>query len=171
MQIIKWTSLVLIFILANLIGSIGAKKYVNREKELKELKIAINILESKIRFTYEPLKEIFFQISRTLKTNIKVIFTQAGEYIENGKTYEIWNKSINEAEKMLNLTVEDLDILKDMGKMLGKTDVEGQIAQIKITSNFLDKQIEKAEEEKRKNEKLCKSLGAITGLIITIILI
>lgn len=160
----------LIFMLANLTGNMWAKKYVNREKELKELKIAINILESKIKFTYEPLKDIFFQISKTLKTNVKVIFAQASKYIESGKTYDIWNKSINEAEKILNLNVEDIDILKDMGKMLGKTDIEGQISQIKITSNFLDKQIEKAEEEKRKNEKLCKTLGTITGLIIIIIL-
>lgn len=38
-------------------------------------------------------------------------------------------------------------------------------------SKFIDEQIQKAEEEQKKNEKLYKSLGIITGIGIAIILI
>lgn len=54
--------------------------------------------------------------------------------------------------------------------MLGKTDVEGQVSEINITSDFIDTQINKAEEECKKNEKMYKSLGSIVGLAIVIIL-
>lgn len=53
----------------------------------------------------------------------------------------------------------------------GKTDKKGQISEIEIAISFIEKQIEKAEDEKNKNSKLYKSLGIICGLAIVIILI
>ena len=54
--------------------------------------------------------------------------------------------------------------------MLGQTDVEGQISEIEVTENFLNMQIEKAEEDKKKNQKLYKTLGVTIGLVFVIIL-
>lgn len=47
----------------------------------------------------------------------------------------------------------------------------GQLSEIELISKFIDEQIIKAEEEQKKNEKLYKSLGIITGIGIAIILI
>lgn len=58
-----------------------------------------------------------------------------------------------------------------MGRCCGKTDVEGQISEIRLTSDFIETQIKKAEEECKKNEKLYQTLGTIAGLAIAIILI
>ena len=43
--------------------------------------------------------------------------------------------------------------------------------EIELTLNFIDTQILKAEEERKKNEKMYRSLGTIVGLAIVIILI
>ncbi len=58
-----------------------------------------------------------------------------------------------------------------MESYCGKTDKKGQISEIEITNNFIEKQIEKAENEKNKNAKLYKSLGVICGIGIVIIFI
>ena len=55
--------------------------------------------------------------------------------------------------------------------MLGKTDIDGQVSEIRLTNKFLDVQIKDAENEKLKNEKLYKTLGATVGLALVIILI
>ena len=55
--------------------------------------------------------------------------------------------------------------------MLGKTDLEGQVSEIKLVQNFLNTQIDIAEKEKQKNEKLYKTLGGVIGLAIVIILV
>ena len=60
--------------------------------------------------------------------------------------------------------------MKKLGKLLGQTDVEGQVSEIEVTENFLDTQIEKAEEEKKKNQKMYKTLGVVVGLVFCIIL-
>ena len=80
-----------------------------------------------------------------------------------------WENTINSVET--NLNNEDKKILVDMGKILGMTDVDGQVSNIRITSSFIDKQIEKAEHEKEKNVKIFRTLGVVSGLTITIILI
>ena len=53
----------------------------------------------------------------------------------------------------------------------GQTDIEGQVSQIEITKSFIDMQIDKAEDECKKNEKMYKTLGVIIGLAIIIVLI
>ena len=72
---------------------------------------------------------------------------------------------------ILNINSEDKKILKDLSKLLGKTDLNGQISQIEITSSFLDEQIKKAEKEREKSEGMYRKLGMIIGLGIIIILI
>ena len=82
---------------------------------------------------------------------------------------EAWEQAVQKSET--NLTKEDIHILLMLSKMLGQTDLEGQISQIEITENFLEKQITEAEQEKNKNEKLYRKLGTTIGLIIVIVLI
>lgn len=55
--------------------------------------------------------------------------------------------------------------------MLGKTDSEGQINQIEEIKELLNIQIQNANKDKEKNEKLYKTLGMTIGLAIVIILI
>ena len=70
-----------------------------------------------------------------------------------------------------NINLEDKNVLKNLSKLLGATDLEGQLSQIEMTSNFLDEQIKKAEKEREKNESMYRKLGMIIGLGIVIILI
>lgn len=74
-------------------------------------------------------------------------------------------------ENAIYFNKEDKEVLKMFGKLLGKTDKKGQISEIEITNSFIEKQIEKAENEKNKNAKLYKSLGVICGIGIVIIFI
>ena len=82
---------------------------------------------------------------------------------------EAWNIALRLDE--LNINEEDVGVLSNLSKLLGKTDLEGQISQIELTSQFLDKQIKKAEMKKEKNEKMYNALGMIIGIAIVIILI
>ena len=65
----------------------------------------------------------------------------------------------------------DKEALKEFGILLGKTNKEGQINQIKFVSKLLERQIEKAEIEKAKNETMYKKLGMIFGIGLIIVLI
>ena len=80
---------------------------------------------------------------------------------------QAWIKALEKTST--NLNKEDIEILKGLGNLLGKVDIYGQINEIGIVNNFLDMQIEKAEEENKKSTKMYKTLGITIGLIIVII--
>lgn len=157
-----------IFLSSSLIGILISKKYENREKELKEFKSALNIFKTKIQFTYEPIPEIFKEIARSIDTNVGNIFRIAGNGMQKYSAEIAWNRAID--IRTLNVNSEDIEILKNLGKLLGKTDVQGQVNQIDLTSNFIDEQITKAGRERLRNEKLYRTLGMIAGLTIVIVL-
>ena len=81
MQTIKYFMLLLVFIASSFIGRCIAKKYSYRLEELEEMKNILNVFKSKIRFTYEPIPEIFKDIANNVKENIGQIFEKArGKY-------------------------------------------------------------------------------------------
>ena len=168
MQGIKYILLIAIFGLSTAIGLAISKTYENRVIELKEFKNILNIMKTKIKFTYEPLAEIFKQISNNNETNVEKIFGQMANQISYYQTREVWENCIQDAD--ISINQEDKDILKKLGKLLGQTDVEGQVSEIEVIENFLNMQIEKAEEEKKKNQKMYKTLGVTIGLIFVIVL-
>lgn len=172
MQFIKWTSLILIFLLVTLLGNIISKKYKNRVKELKELKVILNTIETKIKFTQQPLTEIFKEIinGQQDNQNVNIIFKEASQNIGKDSFGRVWNEAISKSRTKLNLTDEDINIIEGMGKTLGTTDIDGQIKEIEIIKEFINNQIDKAEEDRKKNEKMYKMLGGITGIGIVIIL-
>ena len=169
MIIIKYIIIFLVFLISFLIGNIISKRYSLRLNELKDFKNALYIIESKIKFTYEPIPEIFLQTSKLLSENISKIFIRASKNMKELSAEEAWNKSIEKSNTYLNK--EDIENIKNFGKMLGKTDKDGQISHLELTKTFIEIQIEKARKEEEKNSKLYKTLGVVCGLALVIILI
>jgi len=169
MLVLKYIIIFLVFCISFYIGNLISKRYSLRLTELKEFKNAINIIESKIKFTYEPLPDIFLQTSKMVSKNISQIFVQASNNMKKDDAEEAWNNSVQLATT--NLNEEDIENIISFGKMLGKTDKEGQLSRIELTKTFIDMQIEKAKIEEQKNAKMYKTLGVIVGLAFVIILI
>ena len=82
---------------------------------------------------------------------------------------EAWENAIDSVNT--NFSKEDINIIKGLAKMLGKTDLDGQVSEIRLTKQFINTKIEEAEIEKQKNSKLYKTLGATIGLATVILLI
>ena len=170
MIIFKFFILILLFVSSVSIGFLISKKYVNRVKELKDMKNALNIFETRIKFTYTSVPEVFEEIGKQFQGEaVGQVFEKASTLMKNKTAGEAWYESIDNVET--NITLEDKVILKKLGKMLGKTNVEGQISEIGLVTDFLDTQINIAETEKMKNEKMYRTLGGIIGLTLVIILV
>lgn len=156
MIVIKIILLCFVFGSASFVGILISNKYKNRVTELKEMKNALNMFETKIKFTYEPIPEIFEEISNTLKESIASIFKESSIKMKQISAKEAWEQALKESNSCLQL--EDIEIIKGLGKLLGKTDLDGQVSEIELTNTFLDMQIEKAEKEAVKNQKVYKTL-------------
>ena len=129
-------------------------------------------MQNKIKFTRKPLQEIFYDLSKLDdNTNIKNIFFNLNQRLDNKKLSEVWRDVVLEEKKYLSLKEDDINLLKTLGNTLGKSDVDGQMSGINLFTELLKVQLQKAEKEKEKSSKMYKSLGAIVGIVIVIILI
>ncbi len=118
MLIIKFIILVSIFLSSSYIGILISKRYSNREFELKELKKVLNIIETKIRFTYEPLTDIFEEISKNTISSISEILKSINNKIQSMPVNQAWIEGIQEGK--LSINNEDKNIIKGLGKLLRK---------------------------------------------------
>ncbi|MGN1299191.1 MAG: stage III sporulation protein AB [Candidatus Scatovivens sp.] len=168
MIILKCTCLILIFIISSKIGFIKAKSFRTRVDELTKIESALNFFKTKILYTNETIGNIFFQISKVIYNDESNIFLGTIDKPQKQDIYENWSFCLNDNKYLRN---DDKQILNIFGKSLGKLDKNGQLSQIDESISLIKKQINIAEKEKEKNEKLYKSLGSIIGAIIVIILI
>ena len=168
MIVLKFIILILIFLTCTRIGMKIANKYVVRANNLKQMKKAIKILEAKITYTYDMLPDLFFEISEKVNGAVGSVFKKAGLKMEVEFAGEAWENSLDECDYF---TKEDKDALKSLGKLLGSTDMHGQLKQLSLVNCFLDEQIKEATLLKDRNTSLYRKLGVIIGLGIMIVLI
>ena len=107
-QGIKYLLLMGIFGLSTAIGFLISKSYQNRVVELKEFKNILNIMKTKIKFTYEPLVEIFKQIAKDNDTEIEKIFGQMANQLSYYQAKDVWENCIQDAD--ISIKQEDKDI-------------------------------------------------------------
>ena len=133
------------------------------------MKTALAIFATKIKLTYEPIPQIFEALGNRENSNISNIFQKASQKMKELPAGQAWLEALT--MESTNFTKEDIGVLKNLSNLLGKVDLEGQIREIELVDNFLNQQIEKAEEESKKSEKMYKTLGITAGLAMVIVLI
>ncbi|KPU44922.1 stage III sporulation protein SpoAB [Oxobacter pfennigii] len=170
---IKTIGLLLVFISASGVGLILGSQYSSRVRQIKHLKIALQMLETEIVYSNTPLPLAFESVLMRCENPIKKLFTSAVEML-NKRTYstvgEAFEASLEETKEFFSLKKEDMEILKSFGYSLGNSDVEGQIKSFSVIIKQLDSLEIKAEELRQKNERMYKHLGYLSGLAIVIIL-
>ncbi len=122
MIIIKYIFLVLVFGCSCLTGFMISKKFKNRVIELREFKNILNILEAKIKFTYQPLGDIFSEISvmSSEGDSISKFFKEILNRMKSKDVATSWDEALESSKTFLSLDKEDINIIKGLGKLLRK---------------------------------------------------
>ncbi len=156
----------------SLIGFSLAADCSKRPRILREIQALLQMLENEISYLSNLLIDAFRRIVENSKVDAAILFKAAADYlVASGVTAdEAWEKAVEVNYSRLSLNKEDKAILISFGRMLGNSDLDGQLNNIKLMSSQLKLQEAKAEEMKRKNERIYRSLGVLSGLAITIIL-
>ena len=116
MRILKYCMLFLVFTISALIGKYISQKYRDRLEELEEIKNALNIFKSKIKFTNEPIPEIFREISKNTNYNISKLFKQATENMQDETASLAWEIAVDDF--LGNLNKEDKQAINTLSKLL-----------------------------------------------------
>lgn len=150
-----------------------AKHLSNRTKQLRMLKSALQSLDAEIMYGHTPLHEAARRISNQIAPPISKLFELfAIKLVQRDATVkESWESSLKEIWKMTSLKNEEYEILKQFGETLGKHDRISQQKQIILALTHLEREEQEARDKQLKYERMTKSLGFLTGLLIAIILL
>lgn len=173
-MLLKVIGIILVLLSSSFIGIMLSMNCRKRPQQLRELQVMLQMLENSICYLSEILTDAFDRIFNGNNSETGVFFGIASSNMKNIKNCnaeDAWNMSVSENILKTALNKEDEKILLSFGKMLGNSDVEGQIKNIRLTLNQLKIQEEKAEKARIKNENMYKSLGILGGMAIVTVLI
>lgn len=159
---------------STLLGYLLSRDCSRRPQEIRVLQTLLQMFENEIFYLSNLLSDAFKKISRSSDSPVTVFFSETVKNLieQDGITAsQAWELAVRRNIRLTALNGEDEDILVTFGKMLGDSDVEGQLKNIRLTLNQLKLQEQKAEEARRKNEKMYRSLGVLGGLALVIILV
>lgn len=171
---VKFVLLLSILVVSTFLGYWISNRYSYRVKELQQLITALELFETRINYTYDTIPDCFRYIATYIDGSVGRVFSRTAELLENENdksTGDCFKNIIDDERLSLNLNDVDIETIKGLSVSLGQIDLDSQIKNIKLIIHTLNNCLEQAEEEKRKNFKLYRNMGILTGLTIMIVLI
>lgn len=169
----SWLGAALIIFATTWAGFEWAKKLNERPRHLRQLKVALQALEAEIVYGLTPLDEACYHLSTQLTKPLNSFFEQFSTRLKEAETTaaEAWFESLDDIWSYTAFKNGELEILRQFGATLGRHDREQQQKQIRLALAHLEREELEAVENQTKYEKMVKSLGFLTGLLLVILLI
>lgn len=169
---IKLIGAALIIAATSWTGMEAAKQLSARPRQLRHLKAALQSLEAEIMYGHTPLHEASRKLASQLAKPISLLFELFSQKLMGSETTvrEAWEESLNEIWKMTALKQGEYEILRQFGETLGRHDKYSQQKQINLAITHLEREEGDAYERQVKYEKMVKSIGFLSGLLLIILL-
>lgn len=151
-----------------------ASRHLNeRPRQLRQLKVALQSLEAEIMFGHTPLHEAARKLSKQLAKPLNWLFEIFAEKLieEETTVRDAWLQSLDEIWKSTALKQGEYEILLQFGETLGRHDRYTQQKQILLAITHLEREELDARDRQSKYEKMVKSLGFLSGLLLIVLLI
>ena len=173
MYMIKIFGSLLIIVSSSSLGLIYSRRYKDRVNNLKLLYNCIQLLETEVIYFANPIPDALDEIYRKGNKKVSYIFRDIKEYLVSNRSFTLFDSfldvSLTLKEKMY-LENEDIEVIMSFGRNLGASDRSDQQKHFKTALMQLETQQRDAEEKKKNNVKLYKSLGVLIGFAIVLIL-
>lgn len=170
---LKLIGSILILLASTFGGVIYARTYIYRFKELNEIERCMCELENEIIYTHTPLPEAIKKISVRSEKPVSDVFNLIAKELSNN-TYDcVYDAFCIAFSKVRNIYLKksDVNIVLDLAKSLGESDINGQVNIFILTKNSLKKAKNEAEVSMKKNVKMFRYLGFSIGAMTVIMLL
>ncbi len=166
---LKYAGLALIIAVTSFAGCYFSSALKTRLINLKKINFLIDEIIILLRFKASTVYEITeYLVKNERFSDFDFLYCITDD--ENTSFQQNWHNAIK-ARPPMNLKENDLEILADIGKNLGTSDMEGQISMLSLQRAELEMQISSAEADCQRKSKLYRSLGVLAGAFISVMLI
>ncbi|TXC92315.1 stage III sporulation protein SpoAB [Metabacillus litoralis] len=169
---IKWVGAILIVIATTWVGFEAAKHLSERTRQIRQLKVALQSLEAEIMYGHTSLIVAAQNISKQTPKPLAWFFEQFAEKLLIGHTSVkvAWEESLQDIWKFTAFKQGEYEVLKQFGETLGQHDRISQQKHIKLTLTHLEREEADAIDRQTRYERMVRSLGVLTGVLLVILL-
>lgn len=174
-MVIKIIGAILIMASGTMTGLELSHNYLERIKQLYQIKKMVIMLSGEVKYNNSNIRFAMEKIARNADSFIaeflQMVMDELGE-INEKSIGDIWGACAGEYfDKNSYLNENDIGKIVELGQFLGITDKETQINNFEMYLSLLVPDIEEAEKLKEGKCKLYKTMGAMTGMLISVMII
>lgn len=168
----KLMGAILISVCCGWFGFSMAASHALEEQHLRQLISALDYMQCEVQYRLTPLPELCLQAANSCKKGkIRNFFTILSEELRNQVSADVQPCVDSALDRVPKLSKKTADCLREIGKNLGKFNLEGQISGFESSRAFCRQQLEShcvGKEELRRSYQI---LGICAGAAMVIILI
>ncbi|MDQ0088226.1 stage III sporulation protein AB [Paenibacillus anaericanus] len=172
LNMLKMLGAALVILAATLVGWYQAKQFANRPNQIRRLILALKRLETEIMYGFTPLPDALQRIADQNKEPIKSLFVVAAENMNPPRNWTA-QKSLEHAIESgwgrTSMKKPEKEVMNQLSYTLGTSDRQDQIGHIVTAVRQLESEEAAARDEQSRYEKMCKSLGLLSGAFIVIL--
>jgi stage III sporulation protein AB len=169
---IKLIGAIFIIVATTWTGFEAARHLSERPRQLRALRSALQSLEAEIMYGHTPLHEAARRLAAQLPKPLSAFFEAFARKLTDTETTvkEAWETSLKEVWRSTAFKQGEFEIMKQFGETLGRHDRFSQQKHIMLTLTHLEREEADAVDKQTKYERMVKSLGFLSGLLLIIIL-
>lgn len=167
----------MIIIATTSFGLTFISEYKKRLNTLIKLVSLFTSLRNEISYNFEELSNVCINVSKIdteKNSEVNHFFLNIGSGLKSKETSDmkqLWKTQVYFLAKKTKMTKQDTDKLILLGETIGGLDINHQLSRINLYIDSVNNDIEMLTKECEKIQKLYTSLGIISGLFITILLV
>ena len=171
---IKWIGAVLVMVSAYAIGSLLAGQIKEREKWLKEIKIALFLLDGEVEYHQMPFPEALQLVGERHNGKLKQFLCSLSEELkkkEGNSLQELWRNYAKQFFKDTSLTKQQKEEFGELGVYFMEADCVARKNAIEFYLNRLEEEIVQLRETGADKAYLYRMLGMLGGMFLLVLVL
>ncbi|MCO7126580.1 stage III sporulation protein SpoIIIAB [Sporolactobacillus shoreicorticis] len=154
-------------------GLLLARRFRDRPREIRQWRSALQSIEAEIIYGRVPVDQLAEDLSRQMPEPLNVFFTLLRDQlrIKRLPLQEAWINSVEQFWPSTSMKVPEKEIILQFGTTLGTEDADNQKKHIQLALAHLEREESNARQSQQSNEKMMRSLGFLTGILVILLFI
>lgn len=152
-------------------GFMMAGHYISQIRQLADMLIAIDYMESEIQYRATPLPLLCRQTSEQVSGRLKLVFLTLADELEAQIAPDVALCMASVLDK-LSITQKMMrSVLTGLGNNLGKFDMSGQLRALQNSHNICSDKLKQLQKEREGRIRSYQTLGLCAGAAIAILFV
>ena len=166
----KWIGSAIIVIGCSGFGFRMAAAHRQQERQLRQLLSALDLLEWELRYRLPPLPELCLQVANDAQGAVSCLFRRLYEELERQIAPDA-GMCMNAAVSVSSLSPAVKHLFLDLGRTLGRFDLEGQLKGIEAVRQEALMALDKLTRDQDTRLRSYQTLGLCAGAALAILLL